>query len=104
MGLIYQFLQIVSFTFNHLRSSKRSGTGSNNTSNSFLSGTKSLGRAQGLLYLRQGDVRKNASTPAYDEDWDPEQDAKATTLSRDSSGRGSIRFVRNQIFEVGGIF
>lgn len=58
-------------------------------SESFLSGTKSLGRAQGLQYLRQGDAARNS----YDEDWDPESDAKATTLSRNNSGRGSIRSV-----------
>ena len=89
----YCYTEIVSLPFHHHRSSKRSGSAQSTNNNSFLSGTKSLGRAQGLLYLRQGDARKNASTPAYDEDWDPEQDAKATTLSRDSSGRGSIRLV-----------
>ena len=67
------------------RSSRRSTSGS-----SFLNGTKSLGRAQGLQYLRQGDAGRNDGTL---EDWDPEQDAKATTLSRDNSGRGSIRLV-----------
>ena len=65
----------------NLRPNKVSGS-------SFLNGTKSLGRAQGLKYLRQGNASLN---DPYDEDWNPEQDAKATTLSRDSSGRGSIR-------------
>ena len=66
------------------RSSKRSTS----SGSSLLNGTKSLGRAQGLQYLRQGDAGRNDGTL---EDWDPEQDAKATTLSRDNSGRGSIR-------------
>ena len=61
--------------------------GKKQSESSFLSGTKSLGRAQGLQYLRQGDAARNS----YDEDWDPESDAKATTLSRNNSGRGSIR-------------
>ena len=61
--------------------------GKKQNESSFLSGTKSLGRAQGLQYLRQGDAARNS----YDEDWDPESDAKATTLSRNNSGRGSIR-------------
>ena len=68
------------------RSSKRSTS----SGSSLLNCTKSLGRAQGLQYLRQGDARRNDGTL---EDWDPEQDAKATTMSRDNSGRGSIRSV-----------
>lgn len=68
----------------NLRSSKRSTS----SGSSLLNCTKSLGRAQGLQYLRQGDARRNDGTL---EDWDPEQDAKATTMSRDNSGRGSIR-------------
>jgi len=63
----------------NLRSSKRNKT-------SLLSGTKSLGRATGLQYLRQGDAGQD-----YDENWNPETVPKATTLSRDASGRGSIR-------------
>ena len=65
----------------NLRSSKRNKT-------SLLSGTKSLGRATGLQYLRQGDAGLD---PNYNENWNPESDAKATTLSRNASGRGSIR-------------
>ena len=38
---------------------------------------------------RQGDAGRNADFG--DEDWNPETDAKASTLSRDNSGRGSIR-------------
>lgn len=68
------------------RSSKRTTS----SGSSLLNGTKSLGRAQGLQYLRQGDAGRNDGTL---ENWDPEQDAKATTLSRDNSGRGSIRSV-----------
>ena len=60
----------------NLRSSRRSTTGP---------GTKSLGRAGGAAYLRQGDAGDQGR------DWCPEKDAKATTLSRDASGRGSIR-------------
>ena len=37
---------------------------------------------------RQGDAGRNAD---FTEDWNPEVDAKASTLSRDNSGRGSIR-------------
>ena len=37
---------------------------------------------------RQGDAGRNAD---FAEDWNPEVDAKASTLSRDNSGRGSIR-------------
>ena len=37
---------------------------------------------------RQGDAGRNADLA---EDWNPEVDAKASTLSRDNSGRGSIR-------------
>ena len=69
----------------YFRSSKKT------SGSSFLSGTKSLGRSAGLQYLRQGDAVRNGND-GFEEDWDPEQDAKATTLSRDSSGRGSIRF------------
>eukprot|EP00090_Calanus_glacialis_P046676 TRINITY_DN9282_c0_g1_i1.p1 TRINITY_DN9282_c0_g1~~TRINITY_DN9282_c0_g1_i1.p1 ORF type:complete len:677 (+),score=131.32 TRINITY_DN9282_c0_g1_i1:45-2075(+) len=65
----------------NLRSSKRNKTG-------LLSGTKSLGRATGSQYLRQGDAGQD---PDYDENWNPETAPKATTLSRDASGRGSIR-------------
>jgi len=65
----------------NLRSSKRNKT-------SLLSGTKSLGRATGLQYLRQGDAGLD---PDHNENWNPESDAKATTLSRNASGRGSIR-------------
>ena len=38
-------------------------------------------------YFRQGD----AGGEPRDRDWDPQTDAKATTLSRNASGRGSIR-------------
>ena len=38
-------------------------------------------------YFRQGD----AAGEPRDRDWDPQTDAKATTLSRNASGRGSIR-------------
>eukprot|EP00092_Neocalanus_flemingeri_P003451 GFUD01003700.1.p1 GENE.GFUD01003700.1~~GFUD01003700.1.p1 ORF type:complete len:675 (-),score=150.66 GFUD01003700.1:636-2660(-) len=65
----------------NLRSSKRNKT-------SLLTGTKSLGRASGIQYLRQGDAGQD---PEYDENWNPETAPKATTLSRDASGRGSIR-------------
>jgi len=65
----------------NLRSSKRNKT-------SLLTGTKSLGRASGIQYLRQGDAGQD---PDYDENWNPETAPKATTLSRDASGRGSIR-------------
>ena len=69
-------------------------------------GTRSLGRAGGAAFLRclqrckrgvrlvnlysyfrQGD----AGGEPRDRDWDPQTDAKATTLSRNASGRGSIR-------------
>ena len=48
-------------------------------------GSKSLGRSGGRLYLRQGDAGEEERT------WDPQTDAKATTLSRNASGRGSIK-------------
>ena len=39
---------------------------------------------------RQGDADRSAE---YEEDdWNPEVNAKASTLSRDNSGRGSIRW------------
>ena len=38
-------------------------------------------------HFRQGD----AAGEPRDRDWDPQTDAKATTLSRNASGRGSIR-------------
>ena len=38
-------------------------------------------------FFRQGD----AAGEPRDRDWDPQTDAKATTLSRNASGRGSIR-------------
>jgi len=65
----------------NLRSSKRNKS-------SLLTGTKSLGRATGIQYLRQGDASEDCE---YDENWNPETAPKATTLSRDASGRGSIR-------------
>ena len=40
---------------------------------------------------RQGDAGRNAEYEGDEEDWNPEVDAKASTLSRDNSGRGSIR-------------
>jgi len=67
---------------NQRASSRVRSSGSNLTA-----GTRSLGRAGGAAFLRQGD----ASGEPRDRDWDPQTDAKATTLSRNASGRGSIR-------------
>ena len=52
-------------------------------------GTKSLGRAGAGSFLRQGDAA--LSPPPGSREWDPELDAKAPTLSRSQSGRGSIK-------------
>ena len=52
-------------------------------------GSKSLGRASATAFLRQGDAA--LSPPPFSREWDPELDAKATTLSRSQSGRGSIK-------------
>ena len=62
-----------------------------NTSSARLasSGSKSLGRAGAGAFLRQGDA--GLSPPPGSREWDPELDAKAPTLSRTQSGRGSIK-------------
>merc|ERR1719222_231963 len=64
---------------------------SKNTSSARLasSGSKSLGRSSAGAFLRQGDA--GLSPPPGSREWDPELDAKAPTLSRTQSGRGSIK-------------
>ena len=50
-----------------------------------MSGTKSLGRAEGMRYLREGDASLEPKV-----EYSPST-AKASTLSRKESGRGSVR-------------
>jgi len=61
----------------NMRASKRTSASA--------SGTKSLGRSSGLSFLRTGDASRE------DIDWEPESTPNATTLSRNASGRGSIK-------------
>jgi len=65
---------------------------SKNTSSARMTsaGSKSLSRASAGAFLRQGDAGLSPP-PGFSREWDPELDAKAPTLSRSQSGRGSIK-------------